>query len=51
MSATQQVVLEPAAQDLVEVTAKPPFLYELGPQAARHWPSMRGILAPMMARF
>ncbi len=35
MSATQQVVLEPAAQDLVEVTAKPPFLYELGPQAAR----------------
>ncbi len=35
MSATQQVVLEPAAQNLVEVTAKPPFLYELGPQAAR----------------
>jgi acetyl esterase len=35
MTTTQQVVLEPAAQDLVEVTAKPPFLYELGPQAAR----------------
>ena len=35
MSATQEVVLEPAAQDLVEATAKPPFLYELGPQAAR----------------
>jgi acetyl esterase/lipase len=35
MSATQQVVLEPAAQDLVEATAKPPFLHELGPQAAR----------------
>jgi acetyl esterase len=35
MTTTQQVVLEPAAQDLVEVTAKPPFLYELGPHAAR----------------
>jgi acetyl esterase/lipase len=35
MSATQQVVLEPAAQDLVEATARPPFLSELGPRAAR----------------
>ena len=35
MTATPQVVLEPAAQDLVELTGKPPFLYELGPQAAR----------------
>ena len=35
MPATQHVVLEPAAQDLVEATAKPPSLSELGPQAAR----------------
>ena len=35
MSTTQQVMLEPAAQDLVEATAKPPSLSELGPQAAR----------------
>ncbi len=36
MTATQQaVVLEPAAQELVEATAKPPLLHELGPQAAR----------------
>ncbi|MEU2348740.1 alpha/beta hydrolase [Modestobacter sp. NPDC049651] len=35
MTTTPQVVLEPAAQDLVELTGKPPFLYELSPQAAR----------------
>ena len=35
MPATPHVVLEPAAQDLVEATAKPPSLSELGPQAAR----------------
>jgi acetyl esterase/lipase len=36
MTATQQaVVLEPAAQELVEATAKPPLLHELSPQAAR----------------
>lgn len=29
------VVLEPAAQDLVEATAKPPFLHDIGPEAAR----------------
>src|SRR3954447_625575 len=29
------IVLEPAAQDLVDATAKPPYLYEIGPQAAR----------------
>jgi acetyl esterase len=29
------VVLEPAAQALVEATAKPPFLYEMAPVAAR----------------
>ena len=33
------VVLEPASQEFVEATAKPPFLYELtpgrGPQGAR----------------
>jgi acetyl esterase len=35
MSATSRIVLEPAAQELADATAKPPFLYELGPQAAR----------------
>jgi acetyl esterase/lipase len=30
-----QVVLEPAAQEVVEAFAKPPFLYELEPAAAR----------------
>jgi acetyl esterase len=35
MTATPLVVLEPAAQDIVELTGKPPFLYELSPQAAR----------------
>lgn len=30
-----QIVLEPAAQDLADATAKPPFLYDLGPEAAR----------------
>jgi acetyl esterase len=29
------LVLEPAAQDLAEQTAKPPFVYELGPESAR----------------
>jgi acetyl esterase/lipase len=29
------VVLEPAAQDLADATAKPPYLYELGVEAAR----------------
>ncbi|AVH60641.1 MULTISPECIES: alpha/beta hydrolase [Streptomyces] len=28
-------ILEPAAQELAEATANPPFLYELGPEAAR----------------
>ncbi|MET8331064.1 alpha/beta hydrolase [Streptomyces sp. NPDC005181] len=28
-------VLEPAAQDLADATANPPFLYELGPEGAR----------------
>lgn len=35
MTGTPQVVLEPAAQDLVEATGKPPFLYDLGPEGAR----------------
>ena len=30
-----RIVLEPAAQDLAEATSTPPFLYELGPEAAR----------------
>src|SRR5689334_25161967 len=28
-------VLEPAAQQFADATAKPPFLYELGPEGAR----------------
>ena len=28
-------ILEPAAQDLADATAKPPFLYELAPDRAR----------------
>jgi acetyl esterase/lipase len=28
-------ILEPAAQELADATAKPPFLYQLGPEAAR----------------
>ncbi|PWK83545.1 acetyl esterase/lipase [Lentzea atacamensis] len=28
-------ILEPAAQDFADATAKPPFLYELGPERAR----------------
>jgi acetyl esterase len=35
MSTQPQIVLEPAAQDLADATAKPPFLYELGPAGAR----------------
>src|SRR5919202_5583010 len=30
-----QRVLEPAAQEFADATAKPPFLYELGPDRAR----------------
>ena len=30
-----RIVLEPAAQDLADATAKPPFLYDLGPEGAR----------------
>jgi acetyl esterase len=29
------IILEPAARDLVDATAKPPYLYEIGPEAAR----------------
>ncbi len=29
------IVLEPAAQELADATAKPPFLFDLGPEAAR----------------
>src|SRR5688572_24658408 len=32
---TRRVVLEPASQQFVEATAQPPFLYDLGPVAAR----------------
>ena len=32
IDAVYSVVLEPAAQELVESTAKHPFLFELGPE-------------------
>jgi acetyl esterase len=35
MPTQPQIVLEPAAQDLADATSKPPYLYELGPDAAR----------------
>ena len=35
MTVTPKIVLEPAAQDLADATAKPPFLYDLGPEGAR----------------
>jgi acetyl esterase/lipase len=35
MSVQAKVVLEPAAQELADATATPPFLYEIGPIAAR----------------
>ena len=35
MSVHPTIVLEQAAQDLADATAKPPFLYDLGPEAAR----------------
>ena len=35
MSVHPTIVLEPAAQDLADATSKPPFLYEIGPVAAR----------------
>ena len=35
MAQQPEIVLETAAQDFVDATAKPPYLYEIGPQAAR----------------
>ncbi len=35
MAVTPPIVLEPAAQDVVDATSKPPFLYEMGPEGAR----------------
>ena len=35
MTVQPRIVLEPAAQDLADATAKPPFLYDLGPEGAR----------------
>jgi acetyl esterase/lipase len=35
MSVHPRIVLEPAAQDLADATAKPPYLYDLGPEVAR----------------
>src|SRR5436309_8205062 len=35
MTSHPPIVLETAAQDLVDATAKPPFLYEIGVEAAR----------------
>lgn len=34
-SITSKHVLEPAAQQIADLTSKPPFLYELGPEGAR----------------
>src|SRR5262245_37197051 len=33
--ATTKPVLEPQAQQVADLTSKPPFLYELGPEGAR----------------
>ena len=35
MTAQQTIVLEPAAQQIVDMTAKPPFFYQMEPPAAR----------------
>ena len=35
MTAQQQIVLESAAQQIVDMTAKPPFFYQMEPPAAR----------------
>jgi acetyl esterase/lipase len=35
MTAQQPIVLEPAARQIVEMTAKPPFFYQMEPPAAR----------------
>ena len=32
---TTNLILEPEAQKIADVTSKPPFLYELGPGGAR----------------
>jgi acetyl esterase/lipase len=35
MTDTPPIVLEPSAQEVVDATSKPPFIYDLGPAAAR----------------
>jgi acetyl esterase len=35
MTATNRVVLEPAAQQVADATSKPPFLYDMAPADAR----------------
>jgi acetyl esterase len=35
MAVQSRVMLEPSAQGVVDATSQPPFLYELGPEAAR----------------
>jgi acetyl esterase/lipase len=35
MSATTEVVLEPAAQEFADATANPPYLFDLGPEKGR----------------
>ena len=35
MAVQSRIALEPSAQGVVDVTSTPPFLYELGPAAAR----------------
>jgi acetyl esterase/lipase len=35
MAVQSRVILEPSAQEVVDITSTPPFLYELGPEGAR----------------
>jgi acetyl esterase len=37
MSKDSPIILEPAAQEVVDATSKPPFLYDIGPAAARQF--------------
>ena len=37
MTDNPPIILEPSAQDVVDATSKPPFLYDIGPAAARQF--------------
>lgn len=45
-SQVNEPILEPAARDLPDATAKSPFLYELGPEGARKVLDGRGTQPP-----